>query len=145
MSDLDTAYDNLGSLVTGDADVQARLGDSVGVLKGNREVEIIGAHELPALVLELGDSNLEPVVTGHEHGGRHVLKAVLVWEQRDEDTAFADRLALVPAVVKALMGDPNLGGAVDGAWVSQVLPDYGYHHPRQSIQFDITADVMFTA
>lgn len=144
---LSAAYTELANVITGDAGIvawAASAGGTLTVLKGNRVVERIDPSELPALVMEMGSGRVEPAVSGHVSENRHEMRLSFVWEDEGEALAFSQRLALVPLVQKAVMGNATLDGSVDGAWVSEWEPDYGYNHPRQSVGFIVSADLMIS-
>lgn len=141
---LKTAYDNLATLLTGDIDIKALLGASLTVIRGNQEVSRLRPNEMPALILEMGESDLETVVGGHESQGTNEMRISFVWHQKNNATAFGERLDLVPLVTRALLGDETLSGAVAGASVGAVRPDLGMNHPIHAVQFTVNADIEIT-
>lgn len=146
---LKAAYTELKNVLTGDTGIAAWLelvesDASFTVLKGNREIKRIDVRELPALVLEVGRLPLGVEVHGHHSGGQHEMKLSFVWNEDDEATAFERAAELPELVVKAVMANPTLNSSVDGAWVSNIDPDYGYNHPRHSIAFTVSADMMIS-
>lgn len=139
---LAAAYSNLAALITGDATLMSLLGvDSIKTIYGNREVKALQKHELPALVLEMGDTDLEPEVAGQVSQGGHELRGSLVWYDNEESDAFNAKVAIAELLPKLVMNDATLDDAIDGVWVSKIQSDYGYNHPHQSMGFIVSADV----
>lgn len=146
---LKTAYEQLAVVIADDPGMVAwvasvKAGATLTVLKGNREVKRIDVKQLPALVLELGEWPLSVEVHGHHSGGTHQMKASVVWHGDDEATATDRALELPEVITQAVMANPTLNSTVDGAWVSHVSPDQGYNHPRHSMGFTISADLMIS-
>lgn len=108
-------------------------------IDGNVPVEAVRPAELPALIFELGDADVGNLTMGNrvqESTGDFLLAAV--WSEQDPARAFAQRMALPPLMLQALMTDPLLGGSVAAAWVSGYQPDRGANHPTQVMRFAIT-------
>lgn len=129
-----------------DAWATTHFGRSLTAIDGAVPVAKVQPHELPALVIEMGDAELEPIgVGGDVQGASPEMVMAIVWSEKSPTTAFMQRLTLPELVVGAIMADDSLGGGVDGAWLADWSPDRGANHPTQVMRFTVRADLALYA
>lgn len=143
------AITGLGDVLLADAGLTAWARDvsahGLHRVDGNRPVENIGQQNLPALVLELGAGTSEEQVHGHEMAAVQELAGAIVWQEQDEATAFAQRMALPPLLARAVMANRRLNNAVDGAWLNDWEADRGANHPLNIFRFTVVAEFAIDA
>lgn len=120
---------------------------SPSVLLGNRPFQSIGQENYPCWVIEAGDAaaaadavNDDPdglVIGSHSQGFQAEILLALVWHQQDNTKAFQQRLALLPAVARLLMRNPDLSGTAQMAWLASQNNDRQAAHPMHVAQFSV--------
>lgn len=109
-------------------------------IDGNMPVQQLRPAELPALILELGDGEYDPIVVG---GKRQLVRAqillAVVWHEKSALAAFAQRTALPELIASAVRADPTLSGAVAGSWLNEFQTDRGGNHPTHMLRFEVVA------
>jgi len=120
------------------------FGSGLVAIDGNVEVERVRPREMPALIFELGNAELEIEVGNYSQTAQAEMLLAVVWHEDDPARAFAQRLALPDLMAKAVMSDHVLAGAVDGAWLSKWESDKGVNHPRHVVRFTISGEFTIT-
>lgn len=97
---------------------------------------------LPGEALASQDSDFGLTIGSGQQAFRHSAVAVLVWSEKDRDTAYRQRLRIPERAVQLFLragtlGLPDCAGVV----VRAVAPDGGGTHPNHMLRVEITADV----
>lgn len=125
--DLDSAVTNLSTLLQGDTALSGWrtthfAGKDFTVLKGNRALNALQPSQVPALILDMEPMEVEQRVGNYASDVNGAIACAVVWQENQPDTAYAQRIGLPEMIVKAVMGDPKLGGAARSVRVSNVQP-----------------------
>lgn len=143
---------NLGQVIKADAEVAAWVvanfgaGKVLTIVNGNVPVAQMNAHEMPALVLEVGDGDLDEIVLGGDNQDVEADGLVgIVWSEVDAAKAFTHRLELPDIIARALLRNRTLnindgnGDAVAGCKLEDWVSDRGdrAHHPRHFMTFTV--------
>lgn len=120
------------------------------VILGNRRFEQLPSSDMPAWVLDAGDADAADAAGGFGDPAGMVIgtsqqswnvdiELALVWHQQDYDAAVRQRLGLLPALVRLLLRNPDLGGTCGLAMVTRAINDRAGRHPTHAAAFAITA------
>ena len=120
------------------------------VILGNRRFEQLPASDMPAWVLDAGDAegadnaggfgDPRGMVIGTSQQDWAVdIELALVWHQQDYDTAVRQRLGVLPALVRLLLRNPDLGDTCALAMVTRAINDRSGRHPTHAAAFALTA------
>jgi len=149
MSTLADIDSGIAALLAGDAaflaDIQALgLGENgeamaPSLLRGFRPVASIGQEHFPCWVMELGDTGSTGVAVGACHQDfQGELLLALVWHQQDPDTAYQQRLGLLPALVRLFLRNPLMGDAA--VTVDAQANDRSANHPTHITTFRLLVE-----
>lgn len=153
MSAIADLHGGIRSLLTSDAAFTAALqalglgenGEAVtpGVVLSYRPLASLGQEHFPSWVMEPGDASSTGVAAGSCHQDFQVeVLLALVWHQQDPDTAYAQRLALLDALVGLFLRNPVLGHAA--VTVDAQGNDRSANHPTHITTFRLVAELSIT-
>lgn len=124
------------------------------VLKGNRRFDQIGSEHWPCWISDAGDQQPETaadygdamgLVIGSSHQDWSAdIELALVWHQKDYDTSVDQTDAIVPALVRLLLRNPDLSGTCNNAYVAAVVADRNNHHPTHSLSMTVRVHAPIT-
>lgn len=115
-----------------------------GVRSGNRPFAQIHQSEYPCWIDDAG----EQVAAGYGNDGSDPAGLVLnstqqdwqgdielslVWHQQDHARSVAQTDAILPALVRLLLRNPDLGGSCAMAWVTSADSSLGERHPTHVV------------
>jgi|GEM_PF-3681875 len=143
---IEDIHSGLISALTGDAGITGWVtthfgaGAALSTIKANAPVDKIDVNKLPALIMEIGDSNPEVEVQGNLQLVPHDIPFAFVWIEQTGADAWTQRLQLHDLVIKCLLANPSLGVAGAGAWVSEVQSDHNAFHPKHVMRFVVSTE-----
>ncbi len=117
---------------------QTNFNRTLTVVKGNALIEKISTKKLPALIIEIGDFESAPQVSGVSQTTEQDLPFSIVWHEDDDDAAFNQRTPLSRLIIQAVMADHTLGNNVEAAWISEGQSDQNAYHPTHVMRFLVT-------
>jgi len=141
MTETETAHAGLITTLQNDAGVLAwlathNLGAAFTVLDGTRAVVDIPPEQRPALVLAAGASVHQAPTLGYDEQEQEEGVAIgFVWDEQDRTKAIQQKRQLKDLIVKALLANARLGGAVSYARVQESYTDNETTHPVHAINF----------
>lgn len=134
----------LQSVITGDADLTAWVYEwfntEFTVLDGYREIDTIHAAEYPVLLLRVGDGRAT------EETGNSFMRvegdvfAEILWIEDDATDAATQYKRLPDLMARAIMRNPILNDAANGAWMAEWRAGDPRLHPVQGMGFRIAID-----
>lgn len=110
----------------------------------NRPLKLLDPKDDPHLILELGDGSNALEVGGYAQMPQVEVLVGVLWTEDDYERAFGQATELTDLMIRAVMLDPSLGGAVEAAWVSKFESDRNANHPRHSANFTVTIEYRVT-
>lgn len=107
---------------------------------GNREIDKLEPHEVPAFIFELAEGDTGPEVSNYSQHVTTALQVAVAWFETDAARAFAQRAALPDLMIKAVGADPSLGNNIDGAWVERFEPVRGGRPFVHVLRFSVAGE-----
>lgn len=112
---------------------------------GNRDLFQQGAfvleREIPALVLEIGDADIDTLPGARLSQSRWPIHCAIVWRERCPSSAFAARVQLPSLLLDAVLTDVTLDGATAAALPTHFSPaDAAADTAVRTLRFDVRAD-----
>lgn len=119
---------------------QGHFKRNLTAIDGNREIDTITAEESPALLFEIGAGDSAPEVGGYRQHVDGAMQTAVAWYEADPARALAQRVALVDLMIAAVLRNPDLSDAVDGAWVSRYEPVRGGRPFMHVMRFQVSGE-----
>lgn len=109
-------------------------------INGNREIDTLETHEVPAFIFELDDGDTGPEVSNYSQHVTTALQVAVAWFEADPVRAFVQRLALPDIMIHAVGAEPTLGNNIDGAWVERFQPVRGGRPFVHVLRFSVAGE-----
>lgn len=141
MSDLATAFDQLKAVLAADAGLIAFAADNFGrsftQLDDYRELDQLYDHEYPAQLFYVGDGTTNIEVGNYSMDVAFDIIVECLYIETDHDQAMIMYKQLPDLMIKAVMRNHTLNGAVHGAWVGEWRVNNPALQPTRGMSFKV--------